>query len=116
MSPNCGYMTAAEAQGRGVAARMCEHSLGEARQRGFRAMQFNFVVSSNERAVRLWQRLGFAVVGRVPQAFAHPRLGFARRAGDAPRAVSLRSPCLLSDARRAAAPVATARRDGARTG
>jgi L-amino acid N-acyltransferase YncA len=73
---NCGYMTAAEAQGRGVAARMCEHSLGEARQRGFRAMQFNFVVSSNERAVRLWQRLGFAVVGRVPQAFAHPRLGF----------------------------------------
>ena len=73
---NCGYMTAPDAGGRGVARAMCEHSLGEARQRGFRAMQFNFVVASNERAVRLWQRLGFAVVGRLPQAFAHPRLGF----------------------------------------
>jgi ribosomal protein S18 acetylase RimI-like enzyme len=73
---NCGYMTAGDAQGRGVAQAMCEHSLGEARRRGFRAMQFNFVVGSNERAVRLWQRLGFAVVGRLPGAFAHPRLGF----------------------------------------
>ena len=73
---NCGYMTASHAQGRGVAAAMCEHSLDEARRRGFRAMQFNFVVGSNERAVRLWQRLGFAIVGRVPEAFAHPRLGF----------------------------------------
>jgi ribosomal protein S18 acetylase RimI-like enzyme len=73
---NCGYMTAGPAQGRGVAQAMCEHSLGEARRRGFRAMQFNFVVSSNERAVRLWQRLGFTIVGRLPGAFAHPRLGF----------------------------------------
>ena len=73
---NCGYMTAGDAQGRGVAQAMCEHSLDEARRRGFRAMQFNFVVSSNERAVRLWQRLGFAVGGRVPEAFAHPRQGF----------------------------------------
>jgi ribosomal protein S18 acetylase RimI-like enzyme len=73
---NCGYMTAAAAQERGVARAMCEHSLAEARRRGFRAMQFNFVVSSNERAVRLWQRLGFAIVGRVPAAFAHPRLGY----------------------------------------
>jgi len=73
---NCGYMTAGPAQGRGVAQAMCEHSQGEARRRGFRAMQFNFVVSSNERAVRLWQRLGFAIVGRVPAAFAHPRLGY----------------------------------------
>ena len=73
---NCGYMTAGPAQGRGVAQAMCEHSLAEARRRSFRAMQFNFVVSSNERAVRLWQRLGFAIVGRVPGAFAHPQLGF----------------------------------------
>jgi ribosomal protein S18 acetylase RimI-like enzyme len=73
---NCGYMTAAAATGRGIAAAMCEHSLVRARERGFRAMQFNFVVSSNERAVRLWQRLGFAVVGRLPAAFEHPRLGF----------------------------------------
>ena len=73
---NCGYMTAPDAGGRGVAAAMCEHSLAQARRRGFRAMQFNFVVGSNERAVRLWQRLGFTIVGRLPQAFAHPRLGF----------------------------------------
>ena len=72
---NCGYMTHAAAVGRGVARRMCEHSLEEARSRGFRAMQFNFVVSSNERAVRLWQGLGFEVVGRLPLAFRHPTKG-----------------------------------------
>ena len=73
---NCGYMTAADATGRGVASAMCAHSLDEARRRGFRAMQFNFVVSTNERAVRLWQRHGFEIVGRLPGAFAHPTLGF----------------------------------------
>lgn len=72
---NCGYIVAPEAHGRGVARAMCEHSLARARQRGFRAMQFNFVIASNERAVRLWQSCGFAVVGRLPEAFAHPRLG-----------------------------------------
>jgi ribosomal protein S18 acetylase RimI-like enzyme len=69
---NCGYMTGAWAAGRGVARRMCEHSLVRARERGFRAMQFNFVVSTNERAVRLWQRLGFEIVGRLPLAFRRP--------------------------------------------
>ena len=73
---NCGYMTAAAASGRGVARAMAEHSLAEARRRGFRAMQFNFVVATNDRAVRLWQSLGFAIVGRLPGAFAHPALGF----------------------------------------
>ena len=73
---NCGYMTAADAVGRGVARAMCEHSLAHARECGFRAMQFNFVVSSNERAVKLWQGLGFETVGRLPLAFEHPRLGF----------------------------------------
>ncbi len=73
---NCGYMTAPEAAGRGVARIMHQHSLAHARQRGFRAMQFNFVVSSNERAVRLWQSLDFQVVGRLPGAFRHPTLGF----------------------------------------
>jgi len=73
---NCGYMTAADASGRGVARAMCEHSLRHARERGFRAMQFNFVVSSNERAVKLWQGLGFETVGRLPGAFLHPRLGY----------------------------------------
>jgi L-amino acid N-acyltransferase YncA len=72
---NCGYMTAASAVGRGVARRMCLHSLDRARARGFRAMQFNFVVSTNERAVRLWQSLGFAIVGRLPLAFEHPVRG-----------------------------------------
>jgi ribosomal protein S18 acetylase RimI-like enzyme len=73
---NCGYMTAPHATGRGVARAMCAHSLERARQRGFRAMQFNFVVSTNERAVRLWQKLGFEIVGCLPKAFEHPALGF----------------------------------------
>jgi ribosomal protein S18 acetylase RimI-like enzyme len=73
---NCGYMTAANATGRGVARAMCAHSLERARERGFRAMQFNFVVSTNERAVRLWQSFGFEIVGRLPNAFEHPSLGF----------------------------------------
>jgi ribosomal protein S18 acetylase RimI-like enzyme len=55
---------------------MCAHSLDRARERGFRAMQFNFVVSTNERAVRLWQSVGFEIVGRLPKAFHHPAMGF----------------------------------------
>jgi len=73
---NCGYITAEAATGRGVARSMCEHSLDRARKRGFKAMQFNFVVATNERAVGLWQRCGFAIVGRLPDAFLHPRLGY----------------------------------------
>ena len=73
---NCGYMTAPHAMGRGVARAMCAHSIERARQRRFRAMQFNFVVSTNERAVRLWQSFGFEIVGRLPQVFEHPRVGF----------------------------------------
>lgn len=73
---NCGYVVAPPAQGRGIAAAMCEHSQREAVAMGFRAMQFNLVVSTNERAVRLWQRLGFSVVGTLPRAFRHLRLGY----------------------------------------
>jgi len=73
---NCGYMTAAAATGRGVARAMARHSFDTAKARGFRAMQFNFVVASNERAVGLWQSLGFDIVGRLPGAFDHPALGF----------------------------------------
>jgi ribosomal protein S18 acetylase RimI-like enzyme len=73
---NCGYMTAPSAMGRGVARAMCGHSLEHARARGFCAMQFNFVISSNERAVRLWQSFGFEIVGRLPKAFEHPVQGF----------------------------------------
>lgn len=69
---NCGYISARK----GVARAMHAHSLNKARARGFRAMQYNFVVASNERAVKLWQSLGFAIVGRLPGAFAHPRLGY----------------------------------------
>ena len=69
---NCGFMTASAAAGRGVARAMCAHALAHARARGFRAMQFNFVVSTNERAVRLWRGLGFEIVGRLPGAFDHP--------------------------------------------
>ena len=73
---NCGYMTAFTATGRGVARAMCEHSLGRARSHGFRAMQFNFVISTNTRAVRLWQSFEFEIVGTLPKAFLHPTLGY----------------------------------------
>jgi ribosomal protein S18 acetylase RimI-like enzyme len=73
---NCGYMTSAAALGRGVARRMCEHSIDYARSRGYRAMQFNFVVSTNERAIGLWNRMGFETVGRLPGAFNHAKKGY----------------------------------------
>lgn len=73
---NCGYAVADAARGRGVASLMCEHSQARAQERGFRAMQFNLVVASNEGAVRLWSKLGLETVGRLPGVFRHPRLGF----------------------------------------
>ena len=73
---NCGYVTAAGSAGKGVGRAMHEHSLRRARERGFRAMQFNFVISSNERAVRLWQSLGFETIGRLPGAFLSPSRGY----------------------------------------
>lgn len=72
---NCGYMVSEAARGRGVARLMCEHSQRLAREQGFLAMQFNSVVASNEVAVGLWQKLGFDVVGRLPRAYRHARLG-----------------------------------------
>jgi len=73
---NCGYMTAVTAAGRGVGRAMCAHSLDRARARGFRSMQYNFVISTNERAVRLWQSFGFEIAGRLPRAFEHPTQGY----------------------------------------
>lgn len=73
---NCGYVVAASARGRGVATAMCEHSQERAVEMGFRAMQFNLVVSANRGAVRLWERLGFETVGRLPEAFRHPDEGY----------------------------------------
>lgn len=70
---NAGYVVAQDAGGRGIARAMCAASLDFARETGFRAMQFNFVVSTNVRAVSLWQAMGFAIVGRLPRAFHHPR-------------------------------------------
>jgi ribosomal protein S18 acetylase RimI-like enzyme len=72
---NCGYMVAPSVRGQGIAGAMCEHSLAQARQTGFKAMQFNFVVSTNEGAVRLWHKHGFEIIGRIPQAFRHRRSG-----------------------------------------
>lgn len=73
---NCGYATAVEAHGRGIARAMCQHSLDYAREQGFRAMQFNIVISTNVRAVQLWTGMGFETVGRLPGAFLHPTLGY----------------------------------------
>lgn len=73
---NCGYATAAWATGRGVARAMCAHSLEHARARGYRAMQFNIVVSTNVPAVHLWTSMGFETLCRLPGAFRHPRDGF----------------------------------------
>lgn len=73
---NCGYMVSSKARGKGIATAMCEHSQQIATDLGYKAMQFNFVASSNEGAVRLWRKLGFEIVGRLPQAFNHPRQGY----------------------------------------
>ena len=73
---NCGYIVAENARGQGIASMMCEHSQREAVAHGFRAMQFNLVVSTNEGAVRLWKRHGFKVIGTIPLAFRHPLNGF----------------------------------------
>jgi len=73
---NAAFMVASDARGQGIGRAMAEHCLREARLLGFRAMQFNFVVSTNDSAVRLWQKLGFKIVGTLPGAFHHPEKGY----------------------------------------
>jgi ribosomal protein S18 acetylase RimI-like enzyme len=73
---NCGYIVSENARGQGIATAMCEHSQHEAVALGFRAMQYNLVVSTNSGAVRLWKQLGFEIVGTIPEAFHHPVHGF----------------------------------------
>ncbi len=73
---NAAFMVAPDARGQGIGRAMAEHCLSEARLLGFRAMQFNFVVSTNDPAVRLWQKLGFKIVGTLPGAFHHPEKGY----------------------------------------
>jgi L-amino acid N-acyltransferase YncA len=73
---NARFMVSASARGRGLGRTMAEHCLTEARRLGFRAMQFNFVVSTNEDAIHLWKKLDFEIVGTLPGAFQHPDLGY----------------------------------------
>jgi ribosomal protein S18 acetylase RimI-like enzyme len=73
---NAAFMVAPVARGRGIGRAMAEHCLTEGRRLGFRAMQFNFVVSTNDPALRLWQKLGFKIVGTLPGAFRHPEKGY----------------------------------------
>ncbi len=72
---NCGYIVAASARGRGIATALCRHSLDLARELGYRGMQYNFVAATNTGALRLWQALGFDIVGTLPGAFHHPQQG-----------------------------------------
>ena len=73
---NASYMVSPAAQGVGVGRLLGEHSLAEARRQGYLAMQFNYVVSTNTGAVKLWKKLGFSIVGTLPKAFRHTRLGY----------------------------------------
>lgn len=73
---NCGYIVAESARGQGVASRMCEHSQAVAVELGYRAMQYNLVVKTNEASVYLWKKMGFAIVGTLPGAFHHPLHGY----------------------------------------
>ena len=73
---NCGYITAERAQGLGVGSKMCEHSILEGKKQGYRALQFNLVISTNEPAIHLWKKHGFEIIGTIPKAFDHKTLGY----------------------------------------
>ena len=69
---NCGFITASEARGKGVARHMLGHALAEAKRQGYQAMQFNYVLENNDRAIAIWQSYGFETIGRIPQGFLLP--------------------------------------------
>ncbi len=73
---NAAYMVHPEARGKGIGRAIGNHSIKQARKLGFSAIQFNFVVSTNTVAIQLWLKLGFKIVGTVPKAFHHQKLGF----------------------------------------
>lgn len=73
---NCSYMVSPNAQGKGVGKLLCEHSLAFGKEQGYRAIQFNIVVSTNIAAIKLWQKYGFQIIGTTPEAFRHQSLGF----------------------------------------
>lgn len=72
---NAAYMVSPNAKGKGVGRKMAEFSIEEARRLGFKSIQFNFVVKSNEVAVKLWQSVGFEIIGEIPDAFNHAKNG-----------------------------------------
>ncbi|MDO6590252.1 GNAT family N-acetyltransferase [Loktanella sp. D2R18] len=72
---NCGYIVGTAARGQGLARKMCAHSQDAALDMGYTAMQFNFVLDSNTYALKLWRDMGFATLGTIPDAFAHPQAG-----------------------------------------
>ena len=72
---NAAYMVSEKASGKGIGKTMAAFSLEEAKRLGYRAMQFNFVVKTNARAVQLWQKLGFTIIGEIPDAFNHQQNG-----------------------------------------
>jgi L-amino acid N-acyltransferase YncA len=73
---NAGYMVKASHRGRGIARAMCQFSMDEARRQGYLSMQFNYVVSTNIKAVELWQSMGFRIIGIAPGSFRHATHGF----------------------------------------
>ncbi len=73
---NCSYMVNPNAQGKGVGKKLCEHSLQIAKEKGYGAIQFNIVVSTNKGAVELWKKYGFEIIGTTPNGFRHSKLGF----------------------------------------
>ncbi len=72
---NCSYMVSPRAQGKGIGTLLCEHSIQTAKENGFNGIQFNIVVSTNERAVKLWEKFGFKIIGTTPKGFRHSKLG-----------------------------------------
>ena len=73
---NCGYMVRPEARGRGLGKQLFDHSWLVAKELDYKGMQFNFVVSTNRVAVKLWKKLGFKIIGTIPKGFNHQQLGY----------------------------------------
>lgn len=72
---NCSYMVGPAHQGRGIGKLLCKHSIDYARDKGYLGIQFNLVVSTNDAAVKLWQKFGFKIIGKTPNGFRHRTLG-----------------------------------------
>lgn len=72
---NAGFMVDEKESGKGIGRKMGLFALAEAKKSGYLAMQFNFVVSTNQAAVKLWQSLGFDIIGEIPEAYRHAEKG-----------------------------------------